>query len=99
MSITDTPTAPSPSKFDVALEKAKRAIALRAEVIKLEGDVRNIIHILTHEASRVTKRSFAGSTNAFAVPSSVTCNLERHQSSVGLLALVTPNSKRRTRTF
>lgn len=54
MSITDTPTAPSPSKFDVALEKAKRTIALRAEVIKLEGDVRNIIHILTHEASRAT---------------------------------------------
>ena len=54
MSITDTPTAPSPSKFDVALEKAKRVILLRGEAEKLEGGVRNTIHILTHAASRAT---------------------------------------------
>jgi GxxExxY protein len=38
----------------VALEKAKRAIALRAETATLESDVRNAIHILTHEASKAT---------------------------------------------
>ena len=47
-------TETTPSRFETALEKAKRAIALRAEVAKLETDVRHAIHILSHEAAQAS---------------------------------------------
>jgi hypothetical protein len=54
MSITDTPTAPSPSKFDIAMQKATRLLAARAEIATLECDIRNVAFALSHEASRAT---------------------------------------------
>ena len=54
MSITDTP--PNRFDFEAALEKARRALSLKAEVPKLESDVRDVALALSHAASRGNDR-------------------------------------------
>jgi len=42
----------TPSRFEIALEKAKRAIALRAELADLEAYIRDTQLQLTHQSTR-----------------------------------------------
>jgi hypothetical protein len=45
-------TETTPSRFEIALEKAKRAIALRAELADLEAYIRDTQLQLTHQSTR-----------------------------------------------
>ena len=45
-------TETTPNRFEIALEKAKRAIALRAELADLEAYIRDTQLQLTHQSTR-----------------------------------------------
>jgi hypothetical protein len=50
-------TETTPSRFEIALEKAKRAIALRAEIPHLEAYARDVSHQLDHEAAKAANET------------------------------------------
>jgi hypothetical protein len=53
--MNDTET--TPSRFEAALEKAKRAIALRTEIADLEAYARDVSHQLDHEAAKAANEA------------------------------------------